>query len=103
MMKPEPSEVTCWGALLLGPRKFLNRSCSGEPGGRLGMSWGGGAFKVWEVAILTTVGNSLADRSAKESGAPRASTGPVDSVSANSMSVRRRITFNLEEGFEAPQ
>ncbi len=33
---------------------------------------GGGAFKVWEVAILTTVGSSLAARSAKESGAGRA-------------------------------
>ncbi len=60
------------GPLALGPRKFLNRSSSGEPGGRLGMAWGGGAFRVWVVAILTTVGSSLAARSAKESGAGRA-------------------------------
>ena len=72
MMKPEPSEVTWRGALGLGPRKFLNRSSSGEPGGRSGMRLGGGAFRVWVVAILTTVGSSLAARSAKESGAGRA-------------------------------
>src|SRR5690348_15196168 len=72
MMKPEPSEVTWRGALGLGPRKFLNRSSSGEPGGSCGMAFCGGAFKVWLVEILTTLGNSLLARSAKESGAGRA-------------------------------
>src|SRR6185295_11637430 len=75
MMKPEPSEVTWRGRLELGPRKFLNRSSSGEPGGSCGMLLGGGAFKVWLVEILTTVGNSLVTRSAKESGAGRAIAG----------------------------
>src|SRR3954462_14334843 len=74
MMKPEPSEVTWRGALGLGPRKFLNRSSSGEPGGNCGMAFCGGAFKVWLVLILTTVGKSLFARAAKESGAGRAKT-----------------------------
>src|SRR5947207_15424934 len=74
-MKPEPSEVTWRGALGLGPRKFLNRSSSGEPGGSCGMTFCGGAFKVWLVEILTTVGNSLLASSAKESGAARAQAG----------------------------
>src|SRR5471030_551599 len=94
MMKPDPNDVTCWGALLLGPRKFLNKSSSGEPGGRAGMSCGGGAFRVWEVAILTTLGSSLADRSAKESGAPRAKAGAVRTARANSETARRRIKGN---------
>src|SRR6185295_14036897 len=79
MMKPEPSEVTWRGRLELGPRKFLNRSSSGEPGGNCGMVLGGGAFKVWLVEILTTVGNSLLTRSAKESGAGRAQAGAATS------------------------
>src|ERR1700733_6626469 len=72
MMKPDPSDVTWRGVLDLGPRKFLNRSSSGEPGGRSGIAPCGGAFKVWLVEMLTTVGNSLLARSAKESGAGRA-------------------------------
>src|SRR5580658_5532834 len=75
MMKPEPSDVTWRGVLDLGPRKFLNRSSSGEPGGRSGMALCGGAFRVWLVEILTTVGSSLSARSAKESGAGRAAAG----------------------------
>src|SRR5882757_3424362 len=75
MMKPDPSEVTWRGVLGLGPRKFLNRSSSGEPGGSCGMAPAGGAFKVWLVEMLTTVGNSLPARSAKESGAGRAQAG----------------------------
>src|SRR6185312_11380174 len=75
MMKPEPSEVTCRGALGLGPRKFLNRSSRGEPGGNCGMVLRDGAFKVWLVEMFTTVGNSLPARSAKESGAGRAAAG----------------------------
>src|SRR5476649_1116082 len=77
MMKPEPSEVTWRGVLGLGPRKFLNRSSSGEPGGSCGMAFCGGAFKVWLVEMLTTVGSSLPARSAKESGAGRAQAGDV--------------------------
>src|SRR5471032_442610 len=99
MMKPEPSEVTRCGLLLLGPRKFLNRSSSGEPGGRAGMSCGGGAFSIWEVALLTTLGSSLAERSAKESGAPRAKAGPpkdtkTNATRANSDMAKRRIKGN---------
>src|ERR1700761_8957448 len=75
MTKPDPSDVTWRGFSPSGPRKFLNRSSSGEPGGTLGMAARGGAFKVWEVAILTTLGKSLEARSAKESGAGRAATG----------------------------
>src|SRR5665213_2582268 len=44
MMKPAPSDVTCLGRSALGPRKFLNRSSRGEPGGTLGMDEGGGAI-----------------------------------------------------------
>src|SRR5580698_1644297 len=91
MMKPEPSDVTCLGRSALGPRKFLNRSSSGEPGGTLGMAEGGGAFKVWVVAILTTVGSSLAAKSAKESGAGRAIAG-AQNRSTGSRKARRRIT-----------
>src|ERR1700722_10610212 len=97
MIKPEPSDVTCLGRSALGPRKFLNRSSSGEPGGTLGMAEGGGAFRVWVVAILTTVGISLAARSAKESGAGRAIAGPpakaraAQNASANRMSVVLKI------------
>src|SRR5690348_7667157 len=75
MMKPEPSEVTCLGAFGLGPRKFLNRSSSGEPGGSCGMALCMGAFRVWLVEMFTTVGNNLSARSAKESGAGRAKPG----------------------------
>jgi hypothetical protein len=39
------------------------------------MVLGGGAFKVWLVEMLTTVGSSLVTRSAKESGAGRAIAG----------------------------
>src|SRR3984957_11399231 len=92
MMKPEPSEVTRWGVLDFGPMKFLNRSSSGEPGGSWGMSWGGGAFRVWLVAILTTLGSSFAERSAKESGAPRAQTGALSAKRATRQRVRRWIT-----------
>src|SRR4051812_34258745 len=75
MMKPEPSDVTWRGVLDLGPRKFLNRSSSGEPGGNCGMAFWDGAFRVWLVEILTTVGSSLLASSAKESGAARAKAG----------------------------
>src|SRR5579871_399343 len=75
MIKPEPSEVTWRGFSPSGPRKFLNRSSSGDPGGTFGSAALGGAFSVWEVAILTTVGSSLEARSAKESGAGRAAAG----------------------------
>src|SRR3954468_11238895 len=81
MMKPEPSEVTCRGAFGLGPRKFLNRSSSGEPGGSCGMAFCVGAFRVWLVEMFTTVGSSLSARSAKESGAGRAETAE-DKLSA---------------------
>src|ERR1700691_112310 len=97
MIKPEPSDVTCLGRSALGPRKFLNRSSRGEPGGTLGMAEGGGAFRVWVVAILTTVGSSLAAKSAKESGAGRAIAGPpakakaAQNASANRMSIVLKI------------
>src|SRR5258706_5488773 len=87
MMKPEPSDVTWRGVLGLGPRKFLNRSSSGEPGGSCGMAFCGGAFKVWLVEILTTVGNSLLARSAKEAGAGLAQAG----MAATSMKVANKI------------
>src|SRR6266852_5961469 len=75
MMKPEPSEVTWRGRLGPAPRKSLNRSASGEPGGMLGRPGAPGAgFKVWVVAMLTTVGSSRAAISAKDAGAPRTGT-----------------------------
>src|SRR5579871_3886064 len=88
MMKPEPSEVTCRGAFGLGPRKFLNKSSSGEPGGNCGMALCIGAFKVWLVEMFTTVGSSLSARSAKESGAGRAKAGE-DRLSARIAQARR--------------
>src|SRR6185437_4380423 len=90
-MKPEPSEVTWRGVFAFGPMKFLNRSSSGEPGGNLGISCGGGAFSVCEVAILTTLGSSLADRSAKESGAPRAKAGAARARKAKTGRRKKRI------------
>src|SRR3954454_22430429 len=90
MMKPEPSEVTWRGLLDLGPRKFLNRSSSGEPGGSCGMAFCGGAFKVWLVEILTTVGNSRLASSAKESGAARARTAVGTSVASISAKTANR-------------
>src|ERR1700689_4860648 len=96
--KPEPSEVTCRGALPLGPRKSLNRSSSGEPGGRSGICCAG-ALRVWEVEILTTVGNSLAARSAKESGAPRAkadSNGQANSARTAHSNAAKRIRPTLK-------
>ena len=65
------------------------------------MSCGGGAFKVWEVAILTTLGSSLAERSAKESGAPRAKAGARSTANAtrtNSDTAKRRIKGNSADG-----
>src|SRR6185437_6138772 len=91
--KPDPSDVTCLGRSALGPRKFLNRSSSGEPGGTLGMAEGGGALRVWVVAILTTVGRSLAARSAKESGAGRASADvPASARAAQNASANRMVS-----------
>src|ERR1700757_4328162 len=88
--KPDPNEVTWRGALDLGPRKFLNRSSSGEPGGRLGSVPWGSAFNVWLVEILTTVGRSLSARSAKESGAGRAAAvgGEASAISAGKINVK---------------
>src|SRR4051812_27513742 len=71
MMNPEPSDVTFFGTFC-GPRKSLNRSCSGEFGGRSMPTCCD--FSVWLVAMFTTVGSSLPARSAKESGAGRAKT-----------------------------
>src|SRR5258708_2409853 len=91
MMKPEPSDVTWRGVLGLGPRKFLNRSSSGEPGGSCGMAFWGGAFKVWLVELLTTIGNSLFARSAKESGAGRAQAGGTTAIRPPTTSIANRL------------
>src|SRR3569832_936914 len=91
MMKPEPSDVTWRGLLGLGPRKFLNRSSSGEPGGNCGMAFCGGAFKVWLVEILTTVGSSRLASSAKESGAARAQAGDTAGNVARNAKIANRI------------
>src|SRR3954470_3473253 len=99
MMKPEPSEVTCRGAFGLGPRKFLNRSSSGEPCGNCGMALCDGAFRVWLVEMFTTVGSSLSVRSAKESGAGRAET--ADPISAR-MTQTPAAKERSEEGMSGP-
>src|SRR5215472_18127282 len=99
MMKPEPSDVTWRGALGLGPRRSLNKSSSGEPGGRFGMALCGGALSVCVVAMLTTVGRSCADRSAKDSGAPRAAAGVSvreRAIAAERAATRKRGTRILE-------
>src|ERR1051325_7441387 len=90
MMKPDPNEVVRRGASVRGPRKFLNRSAKGEPGGRSGNCCAG-AFRVWEVAILTTVGSNLSARSAKESGAGRAKAGPKAGPVRNSATSATRV------------
>src|ERR1051326_2588168 len=89
MMKPDPNEVVRRGASVRGPRKFLNRSASGEPGGRSGNCCAG-TLRVWEGAILTTVGSNLSARSAKESGAGRAKAGPVRTRLASAIRVKSR-------------
>src|SRR3954467_3139113 len=100
MMKPEPSEVTCRGAFGLGPRKFLNRSSSGEPGGSCGMAFCVGAFRVWLVEMFTTVGSSLSVRSAKESGPDRAETaGPVSARMTQTPAAKER----REEDMSGPE
>src|ERR1051325_6789168 len=100
MMKPEPSDVTWRGVLDLGPRKFLNRSSSGEPGGSCGMVFCDGAFKVWLVEILTTEGSSLLARSAKESGAGRAQDG----VAVNSAKLASRLASRIRNaGMSVPR
>src|SRR5580693_892209 len=96
--KPDPSEVTRCGALDLGPRKFLNKSSSGEPGGRSGICCGE-ALRVWEVAIFTTDGSSLAARSAKESGAPRAAAALVRPIRPHRTSAKRREKRGKERAF----
>ena len=72
-MKPEPSEVTWRGVLALRAQEILEQVFQRRAGRQIA-AWRccGGAFRVWVVAILTTVGSSLAARSAKESGAGRA-------------------------------
>ena len=75
----------------MGPKKFLNKSSRGEPGGNCGMAFCGGAFKVWLVLILTTVGKSLLARSAKESGAGRARIAVGTKLS--SITVKRADRF----------
>src|SRR3569833_4023161 len=96
MMKPDPSEVTWRGWPCLGPRKFLNRSSSGEPGGSWGIAPCGGAFKVWLVEMLTTLGKSMLARSAKLSGAGRAAAGATLSTRARMAHTdfRARIATN---------
>src|SRR3569833_1668654 len=103
MMKPEPSEVTCRGAFGLGPRKFLNRSSSGEPGGSCGIAFCVGAFKVWLVEMFTTVGSSLSARSAKESGAGRAETaeGKLSARIAQARMERKREGMSGSGGEES--
>src|ERR1043166_3497112 len=93
MMNPEPSELTLRDAFPC-PRKSLNRSASGEPGGRLGTCPLPEGFRLWVVAILTTMGSSLAERSANESGAPRAIAAEESVKAENSKAtkpVRKRI------------
>src|SRR5690242_21545446 len=91
MTKPEPNEVTWRGVLDLGPRKFLNKSSNGEPGGSCGMAFCGGAFKVWLVEILTTVGSNRLASSAKESGAARPQAGDKAGVAARNAKMANRI------------
>src|ERR1044071_5513070 len=100
MMKPEPSEVTRRGELGLGPRKFLNKSSSGEPGGNCGMAFCGGAFKVWLVLMFTTVGKSLFARSAKESGAGRARIAVGAKLTSTTVRKANRL---LEAGMVVPE
>src|SRR6185312_14024143 len=90
MMKPLPSEVTCWGRPPR-PRKFLNSSDSGESGGRSGSAPLGGAFRVCEVEMFTTAGSSLAVRSAKESGAGRAKAGAAARQKRAKTAARKRM------------
>src|SRR5689334_24343643 len=84
MMKPDPSEVPrrcCCSPPFLS-KNSLNSSSNGEPGGSCGRSrsrgpcWG----TFWVVVMLTTEGSSLSTRSAKLSGASRATAGCARTV-----------------------
>jgi hypothetical protein len=55
-----------------------------------------GCLSVWLVAMFTTVGNSLSDRSAKESGAGRAQVGAVGTM-INTSAVMAHLTSETTE------
>src|SRR5437762_2354161 len=63
------------------------------------MAFCGGAFKVWLVEILTTVGNSLLASSAKESGAARPQAGDKPRVATIRVKKANRIR---EEDMSVP-
>src|SRR5580692_7230217 len=91
IMKPEPSDVT-WRGADLSFCKFLNRSASGEPGGRSGSaSCSLDGFKVCVVDTFTTDGKSLFERSENESGAGRAIAGAANTRANNTARIRNFI------------
>src|SRR3569833_1561294 len=98
MMKQLPSEVAWRGWLPRGPRKFLNRSFSGESGGRSGMAFLDGAFSVWKEEMFTTEGSSLAVRSAKLSGAGRAAAAVTAKPSPRMAKTVERARMDRPDG-----
>src|SRR5215831_3832191 len=116
MMKPEPSEVPLrgWasGRPLFGTpcsKKSRKNSSNGDPGGNCGISGPlcsrpRSDFTVWVVEILTTAGSSFAARSAKLSGAGRASAGGTTAAiaainkTAAALAAARRARFVYGKG-----
>src|SRR6516164_5854900 len=116
MMKPEPSEVPLRGCASGRPplgtpcsKKSRKNSSNGDPGGNCGISGPlcsrpRSDFTVWVVEILTTEGSSFAARSAKLSGAGRASTGGTTAAvaairkTAAALAAARRARFVYGKG-----
>src|SRR5438270_2909744 len=106
MIKPEPRDVPLRGWASGRPpfgtpcsKKSRKNSSNGEPGGNWGISGPlcsrpCSDFTVWVVEILTTEGNSFAARSAKLSGAGRASTGRGRAAEAT---IRKTVTAPAAE------
>ena len=102
-MKPEPSEVARRGAPPSGrlrSKNSLKKSSNGEPGGSCGISGPGlpATSWVWVVEMLTTAGSSFSARSAKLSGAPRASAP----AAANSEPANRVATISARPAGTRP-
>ena len=98
IIKPEPNAVD---GLLDGPLslKSLKNSSNGEPGGKFGISLGGESLTATLVAIFTTAGDTLSDRSAKLSGGALAKLSKHKLKIKTKIVVFKRIKFLLYELF----
>src|SRR6266436_6770700 len=109
MMKPDPSEVALRGCASGRPplgtprsKKSLKNSSKGEPGGNCGISGPACSrprsdFSVCVVEMLTTDGSNFAARSAKLSGAGRATAG-LDATVAGATTRKAATTLATARG-----